>query len=259
MTTSNLSTTLTAILPSATSTTLGGVLVDSTSSGLLAMSDGHIAVKYSTGLQIDSTGHLHVDSTQFLTTSDAFAEYAQISSLSNYLPVTGGIVYGPTQIDSTGSLHPGNIQFNVDGTGAFLEFNVGVSGVNGGIVFSDGSTQTTAFTVQKLLNITDWVSNSQTGVWTGSPSSITLGPDNNCEIIQLSSYPTTLNVIFPTPANDGQFFELVIIGGSGGYAFSGLGIDGVTSVTILNDIGSTAYEKGGFRYKTSTNTWYQVS
>lgn len=45
MATSNLTLTGTAALPSATSTTLGGVLVDSTASGLLAMSDGHIAVK----------------------------------------------------------------------------------------------------------------------------------------------------------------------------------------------------------------------
>jgi hypothetical protein len=257
MTTSNLSTILTAALPSATSTTLGGVLVDSTASGLLAMSDGHIAVKYSTGLQIDGTGHLIVDPTQFLTVSAAFAEYAQLSSLSNYLLLSGGTMTGDLAVRDTTSGN--NVAINVGVSGAFLQINAGNPTGTGGVIFTDSTEQTTAFTHQVLLNLNDWVSNDQTLIWTGTPTSITLGPDNNCEIIQLSSYPTTLNVIFPTPANDGQFFELVIIGGSGGYAFSGVGIDGVTAATILNAIGSTAYEKGGFRYKTSTNTWYQVS
>jgi hypothetical protein len=261
MTTSNLATILTATLPSATSTTLGGVLVDSTSSGLLAMTDGHIAVKYTTGLQIDSTGHLYVDSTQFLTVSAAFTEYAQISSLSNYLLLTGGDVQNHLSVfDSSASGH--NIEFNSGSGGSFLSFNSPEpSVVPGGIIFSDNTTQTTAFVPTAIYNLNGITSNLSTIVSVIPTSGSTVFIAGNCQIVDCSTitYTGTMPLSFLTPTVDGQYIEVAIIDGPGAYSASGLALDGVTPVTVFLNLGTGAYTNGAFRYVDSTKTWYQVS
>lgn len=248
MTTSNLTVAGTATLPSATSATLGGVLVDSTASGLLVMTDGHIAVKASTGLLIDGTGHLKVD--------------PSLNTLTNYLPLTGGdvqshfSVFDPLDASS-------NIEFNTSGGNSYIGFNVPEPGGTSGIVFADNTTQSTAYDPFAVYSLNGVVHNIDTlvttGLTTGNTCYLTAAANTQIVSIATGAYTGTMPIVFPTPNADGYFFEIVIINGSGSYSVSGLGQDGITPATIFFEFGSSSYEMGGFRYLESTNTWYQVS
>jgi hypothetical protein len=300
MSSSNLVVTTSAALPSATSTTLGGVLVDSTASGLLVMTDGHIAVKPDgNALKVDSGGHLTVIGAQnnFDVIDLASANYVGISTdsisgafigihgtggitfsdstvqttafnagssiltgaissaVANYLPLSGGTMTGTMSV-----INPSVSGSGMSIDGQYLSFN---SGETGGIVFPDGSEQSIAYNPYAAYSLNGVTHNSDTLTTTSLSSGSTcyLTASANLQVVQLvsGSYIGTMPIVFPTPDADGYYFEIVMINGPGTYSVSGIGIDGSTPATIFFEFGSSSYEKGAFRYLTSTNTWYQVA
>ena len=235
MTTSNLTTVLTATLPSATSTVLGGVQVQSGS-----------------GLLVDSSGNISVDSTQFLTVSSASSTYAPKSA-----PTFSGTVNstGPIRVTNS-SIGPAAL-IKIDGQ--YINFAIN-GNAGGGIVFPDGTTQQTAYLPTSVYSLNGAINNIDTLVSTLSSGNPSLASGENCIIIDYTTVQSgTLNLNFPQPQADGHAFELVIINGSGTYTASGVALDGVTSASFYLSLGTGVYTKGVFRYVDSTKTWYQVS
>jgi hypothetical protein len=258
MSTSNLTLTGTAALPSATNAVLGGVQIP-TVSGLSVDDDGNLSINVGSNLDInESTGKLEITSDVFLTIS---------SAEDTYLPLTGGDVDGTLNIGGALNLlatggYDSNIAFVANDTGAFINFNVGQPTLAGGIIFTDSSIQSTAFNPYNTVFNGATANTYQMYYDTDSSDTVILEQGPCTHVINLSTYPSPLNIVFPTPTADGYYIELVITnGGAGGYSFSGKCLDGSSPASVEEDFGTTSYEKGGFRFfgvGESSGTWYQV-
>jgi hypothetical protein len=231
----SINTQVTFDLPIASSTQLGGV-----------------AVQSSSGLLVDSSGDLSVDNTQFLSVSQAASIYATqsavTSDLANYVPLSGSsTITGALAVYSstvTGA--------HIHNDGQYISMNSHAAG----IVFPDGTVQTTAFSTQtpQFNSDNDVDTNGTDGATRTIPGNL-----NSYIIVPSSPQTLTMPIVFPTPSGDGQELELAIYGGPGSYTFSGLALGGVTAVSFESTFTSGTNLAGKFLYVDIHQTWYQVS
>lgn len=207
MTNSNLSvvTTTNAVLPSATDTVLGGVMVQSDS-----------------GILVDDSGNISVDNTQFLEVSTAASEY---------LPLSGGTVTGtllvPTVASGDSSDNAASTEFvmnAISGGGSSYVLPPATSTALGGVMVQSGSglevdgsgdisvDNTQFLSVSNAENLYEQIGSIQWETISSTGQTLTVNGGVSCLFVSVTiSSLITLTINLPDASQDSVQSEIQII------------------------------------------------